>query len=119
MIVDIQKVQRELELGFIDQTAKIDQKAAAMYKTNPAGARAFLTNYSVKTGDGTVTRWKQLGEYLLVKYIDGNIKKEKDGKFQTNGTGQGVMPNQPGYPKWWLNEIVREKGDVVKALKVD
>ena len=118
MIVDIQKVQRELELGFIDQTAKIDQKAAAMYKTNPAGARAFLTNYSVKTGDGTVTRWKQLGEYLLVKYIDGNIKKEKDGKFQTNGTGQGVMPNQPGYPKWWLNEIVREHGDVVKEIKV-
>jgi len=29
------------------------------------------------------------------------------------------MPNQPGYPKWWLNEIIREKGDVVKALKVD
>jgi len=119
MIVDIQKVQRELELGFIDQTAKIDQKAAAMYKTNPAGARAFLTNYSVKTGDGTVTRWKQLGEYLLVKYIDGNIKKEKDGKFQTNGTGQGVMPSQPGYPKWWLNEIVREHGDAVKEVKVN
>jgi dipeptidase len=117
MIKDIQKVQRELELGYIDQTAKIDKEAVAIYKTDKNKARAYLTNYSVKTGDGTVARWKQLGEYLLVKYIDGNVKKEKDGKFLTNGTGQGVMPNQPGYPKWWLNEIIREHGDVLKAPK--
>ena len=119
MIVDIQKVQKELELGYIAETAKIDKDALAMYKTDKNKARTFLTNYSVKAGDGTVARWKKLGEYLLVKYIDGNIKKEKDGKFVTNGTGQAVMPSQPGYPKWWLNEIIREKGDVVKALKVD
>jgi dipeptidase len=117
MIKDIQKVQRELELGYIDETAKIDKEALALYKTNKTGARTYLTNYSVKTGDATVARWKKLGEYLLVKYIDGNIKKEKDGKFQTNGTGQAVMPSQPGYPNWWLNEIIREKGDVVKAPK--
>lgn len=117
MIKDIQKVQSELELGYIAQTAKIDQQAATMYKTDKNKARTFLSNYSVKAGDGTVARWKQLGEYLLVKYIDGNVKKEKDGKFLTNGTGQGVMPFQPGYPKWWLNEIIREKGDVVKAQK--
>ncbi|MGA2823324.1 MAG: C69 family dipeptidase, partial [Bacteroidales bacterium] len=117
MIKDIQKVQRELELGYIDQTAKIDKEALVIYKTDKNKARAYLTNYSVKTGDGTVARWKKLGEYLLVKYIDGNVKKEKDGKFLTNGTGQAVMPSQPGYPKWWLNEIIREHGDVVKAPK--
>ncbi len=117
MIKDIQKVQRELEFGVIDQIAKIDKEASAMYKTDKKKARTFLTNYSVKTGDGTVARWKQLGEYLLVKYMDGNVKKEKDGKFLTNGTGQGVMPSQPGYPKWWLNEIIREHGDVLKAPK--
>jgi dipeptidase len=119
MIKDIQKVQSELELRYIDETAKIDKEALALYKTDKNQARTYLTNYSVKTGDGTVARWKKLGEYLLVKYIDGNIKKEKDGKFETNGTGQAVMPSQPGYPKWWLNEIIREKGDVVKALKVN
>jgi dipeptidase len=119
MIKDIQKVQRELELGFMDQTAKVDKEAAAMYKSDKNKARIYLTNYSVKTGDGTVARWKKLGEYLLVKYMDGNIKKEKDGKFQTNGTGQAVMPSQPGYPKWWLNEIIREHGDAVKSLKVE
>jgi len=117
MIKDIQKVQRELENKYVEETANMDKAALAIYKTDKNKARTLLTNYSVKTGDATVTRWKTLGEYLLVKYIDGNIKKEKDGKFETNGTGQAVMPSQPGYPKWWLNEIVREHGDVVKEVK--
>jgi starvation-inducible outer membrane lipoprotein len=71
----------------------------------------------VKTGNATVKRWKELGEYLLVKYIDGNIKKEKDGKFETNPYGIPVMPSQPGYPEWWLKEIAKEHGDVIKAVK--
>jgi dipeptidase len=120
MIKDIQKVQRELELGYIDQvTNKVDKEAASLFKTDKTKARAYLTDYSVSTGNGTVKRWQQLGQYLLVKYIDGNIKKEKDSKFEDNGTGQAVMPNQPGYPQWWLNEIVREHGDVIKAVKVE
>lgn len=120
MIKDIQKVQRELELGYIDQVnKKIDKEAADFYKTDKKRALAYITAYSVAAGDGTVKRWKQLGEYLLVKYHDGNIKKEKDGKFEDNGTGQAVMPSQPGYPQWWLKEIVREHGETVKAIKVD
>jgi dipeptidase len=118
MIKDIQKVQRELELKYTDETVnKIDKEALALYKTNKSKAVALITNYSVKTGEETVARWKKLGEYLLVKYMDGNIKKEKDGKFENNGTGQAVMPSQPGYPEWWLKEIVREHGEVVKQIK--
>ncbi len=30
-------------------------------------------------------KWNALDKYLLVKYIDGNIKVEKDGKFKDNG----------------------------------
>lgn len=120
MIKDIQKVQRELELKYIEEvTTKIDKEALALLKTDKTKARAYLTNYSVKAGNATVKRWQELGQYLLVKYMDGNIKKEKDGKFEDNGTGQAVMPSQPGYPQWWLKEIVREHGDVIKAVKVE
>ncbi|HSN50222.1 MAG TPA: C69 family dipeptidase, partial [Bacteroidales bacterium] len=119
MLKDIQPVQKELELGYVAETSKIDKEAAALYKTDKKKAIALLTNYSDKTGDALTARWKKLGEYLLVKYIDGNIKKEKDGKFETNGTGQAVMPKQPGYQEWWLREIVKDHGDVIKAIKVE
>jgi dipeptidase len=115
MIKDIQKVQRELELRYIENTANVDKEATALFNSDPAKARAYLTSYSVASGNATVAAWKKLGEYLLVKYHDGNIKKEKDGKFEDNGYGQPVMPSQPGYPEWWLREIAREHGEKVKA----
>ena len=120
MIKDIQKVQRQLESKYIDEVNNIiDKEALALMHTDKNKARSYLTNYSVDAGNSTVKRWQELGQYLLVKYIDGNIKKEKDGIFEDNGTGQAVMPSKPGYPQWWLKEIAREHGDVIKVVTVE
>jgi len=115
MIKDIQKVQERLENQFITSTPAIDNAARDLYNENPALARQFLTDYSGAMGNYTIQTWKELGQYLLVKYHDGNVKKEKDGKFERNTWGIPVMPSQPGYPDWWLKEIVREHGDKIKA----
>ena len=74
-------------------------------------ARNYLTNYSGKMASNTFTQWKTLSEYLLVKYIDGNIKKEKDGKFERNKWGNPVMPLQPGYSDAWKKSVIQETGD--------
>lgn len=116
MIKDIQPVQRGLETKYISEVADIDKKATELYRTNKKAAINYLTDYSVKTGDATVKRWQELFQYLMVKYMDGNIKKEKDGKFETNGYGIPLMPNQPGYPEWWLREIVKQHGDVIRQI---
>jgi hypothetical protein len=97
-------------------TPAVDKAAAELYNLDKEMGIEYITNYSVSTGNYTVKRWKQLGEYLLVKYIDGNIKKEKDGKFQTNEWGVPAGPSQPGYPEWWLREIVKQHGDVIKQI---
>jgi dipeptidase len=116
MIRDLQTVQRELEKRYVAMTPAVDKAALELYNMDPDLAREYLTTYSAATGNYTVERWKELGEYLLVKYIDGNIKKEKDGKFETNPHGVPVSPSQPGYPEWWLKEIVREHGDVIRQV---
>ena len=116
MIKDIQPVQQELEQKYIAEVAGIDQKATDIFKKDKAAGLQFITEYSVKTGQATVERWQELYRYLLVKYIDGNIKKEKDGKFETNPYNMPVMPSQPGYPEWWLKEIVKQHGDVLKQI---
>lgn len=114
MLPDLQKVQRELEKRYVAMTPAVDKAAAELYQLEPAMAIEYITNYSVSTGNYTVKRWKELGEYLLVKYIDGNIKKEKDGRFETNEWGIPASPSQPGYPEWWLKEIVKQHGDVIR-----
>ena len=117
MIKDIRPVQQELESKYIAQTTgEVDKKAAGLYKKDKKAAVKYLTDYSVNTGQATVKRWQEMYQYLLVKYIDGNVKKEKDGKFETNPYGVPVMPSQPGYPEWWLKEIVKQHGDVIKQI---
>lgn len=115
MIEDVRKVQKELEDKMISYTPAVDLAAKTLYEKNPQLARQFLTDYSVNTAEAVVKRWKELAQYLLVKYHDGNIKREKDGQFETNGFGLPVNPLQPGYPEWFLKKIVEDKGSFLEA----
>jgi dipeptidase len=82
-----------------------------LYAKNEKISRDFLTEYSVNASQNTFNKWKALSEYLLVKYIDGNIKKEKDGKFATNGWGVPLMPEQPGYSDSWKKNVIENTGE--------
>lgn len=98
MIVDVQKVQRELEGQFLADQPEIDKAALELYKRTPEHARAYLTEYSVKQGNKVHARWRKLGEDLLVKYIDGNVRNE---------LGQVTHPK---YPDAWYRRIVQDIG---------
>lgn len=117
MIKDIQKVQAELENKFVTYVPLIDKAAKELYNSGEKGkARDFITQYSVNEANNMTQRWKELGEYLLVKYIDGNIKREKDGEFERTETGGIPMPLQPEYPEWWYKIIIEKTGDQFKML---
>lgn len=107
MIPDIRRVQTELEDRWQQQQPALEQKAAALYKTDPAAAVAMLTNYSIEQAQDATARYRRLGEYLFVKYLDGNIKKEKDGKFERNEAGTPVQPKYGGYNQEYFDAIVR------------
>ncbi|MCF8226823.1 MAG: C69 family dipeptidase [Bacteroidales bacterium] len=111
MIEDIRKKQDALEKGFIEKVKNIDKKAIELYQNDPEKARAYITNFSVNAGNHTVAVWKELGRYLLVKYMDGNVKKEKNGQFLRNAYGYPAGPDQPGYSEEWKRNVIRDTGD--------
>lgn len=115
MIKDIRKVQQELENNFQETVPAIDKAALELYQKDPAEARNFLTWYSTTNADAATARWKELGEYLLVKYIDGNVKKEENGSFKQNGYGLSAYPEFPGYDEEYYRSIVRSAGDRLKV----
>ncbi|MCL1943734.1 MAG: C69 family dipeptidase [Candidatus Azobacteroides sp.] len=114
MIKDIRKIQQQLEMSFVDNQLSVEKTASEMYLKDKNSAVAFLTRYSAEQAELTFDQWQKLDEYLLVKYIDGNIKKEKDGKFETDKNGSPVTPLQPGYSKNFYRQIVEETGDKLK-----
>jgi len=118
MAADVCKVMNEVEDGYLKDITRVDAEAQALYKKNPKNAQKYLTEYSNKQADVTFQRWKKLNQYLLVKYIDFNIKKEKDGKFLPNKYNTTTaFPEQNGYPEWWRKKIVEDTGDKLKVVK--
>lgn len=117
MIGDLRKVQSELEEKYHTLQPAIDKAAEELYAKDPQEAVKFLTWYSTTTANESVERWKKLGEFFIVKYTDGVIRKEKDGKFLDNGYGQPAFPDSPGYSEEFYREIVRATGDKLKVKK--
>jgi dipeptidase len=105
MIQDVQKVQRELESGFLSRQAEVEKAALALHATSPGLARDYLTQYSVEQGDRTTARWRKLGESLIVKYLDGNVRDEH-GKVK-----------HPHYPESWRRRIAQDQGEKVRMVR--
>jgi len=111
---DVKKLQDELESKFEAYTPAIDAAALKLWENNSNLAIEFLTDYSVNTANSTVQKWSELSNWLLVKYIDGNVKKETNGEFLRNPWGYPVSPSQPGYREEWLKTILKDTGDKFK-----
>lgn len=108
---DVQKVQSELEGKFAKYTPAVDAAALKLWESDSTLGRDFITDYSCNTGDYVVQRWKELGDFLLVKFLDGNVKQEKNGEFLRNPWGYPRSPSFPGYPDEWKKEVIENTGD--------
>lgn len=119
MIVDLQKVQKNLESSFTEEVAELDKQLLKVYENNPEEAIAMMTNFSEAKTSQTFEEWEKLFIYLLVKYVDGNIKCEENGRFVTNGDDirQPAFPDQPEYPESWYRVIIDDCGDNIAVPK--
>ncbi|MEA1886737.1 MAG: C69 family dipeptidase [Bacteroidota bacterium] len=109
---DIKNKQKELEKGYIEETAMIDKIAAELFETEPSLAVKYITDYSVEAGNNTVSEWKDFYAFLFTKYMDGNIKEKREVP-----EGYKYIPpklSQPGYSKEWYELIIEETGDKFK-----
>ncbi len=52
-------------------------------------------------------RWKELGKFLLYKYLDGNVKNE---------LGEVTHPD---YPEAWYRTVAAATGDRLKTAKLE
>ena len=98
---DIQKVQSELENKFLDMQPTVENAALELYKKDKNLAVRYLTDYSVSQYELVVSRWRQLWEFMVMKYNDGYIN-------DVNVEG-GRHPKSSGYGNDFLKNAVKER----------
>ena len=102
MLKDIRAHQATWENYFNQLVPAVDQMAKGVSEEE---ARRLLTKFSCDQAEQSTQSWKELGQYLLVKYMDGVVKEEKDGKFVTNEAGIPEKVGRLGYPEDYLRLI--------------
>jgi len=95
-------VRDEMEDSFFAMLPVIDKTATELGEKDPALMRQYLTTYSVSTAERLLARWRELGEEIVTKHIDGFVRE--------NGRSRGV-----GYPEEWLRRVLKEKPDQFKV----
>ena len=125
---DIRKVTDKWEN---DMLRNVQALNARVGKMSPEARRSHLTQLSVETAQQLFDRWQRLNNYLLVKYMDGNVKSEHgdvltfldgDGSaahFVDNGNGKQI-PGKiqfPGYNEKWKRAVAKDNGEILKVVK--
>ncbi|MCK9339206.1 MAG: C69 family dipeptidase [Bacteroidales bacterium] len=119
MIKHVNERQQEIETAFVNDVQNMQSEIIELYKIDPSQAQQRLTDYSASCTRKVCTEWNRLFEYLLVKYNDGNVKKEKEGRFVKTDVEkpQCESPDHPEYSQKWYKMIVDDCGNNIKVVK--
>ena len=127
MSKDIRKVVDHWENTMLKEVETIDAKLAGL---SEKALKKQTTEYSLATAQKLFDAWTRLDKYLLLKYIDGNVKSENadvlsyviDGKtsdkhFVENGNGRKIPGKiqQPGYSEKWKRAVAADNGAILYA----
>lgn len=127
MSADIRKVVDFWERSMLEAVAGVDWTVEGM---SPKQQRKHLTQFSVNTAQVMFENWTRLDKYLLIKYMDGNVKSEHDdvlryvigeggdaSHFVDNGNGRDIPGDIqfPGYNDKWKSAVVEDNGEVLQA----
>ena len=118
MVEDMRTVQNTLEDTYAQSQEGIESAALKLYQQNSAKAKEYLTNYTHMTAQTAVDSWKKLGEFLIVRYNDGAVKRMQNGQLQRPKIGNTAPLDRPGYSKEFLQELVKATGERYKMKEL-
>lgn len=87
-----------------------ESRALALLKSgDKATALKEINAHVLASADLMMTRWKKLGEQLIMKFNDQAVKKQMpNGDFELTPDGICVPPARPGYPEQYRDILIRE-----------
>ncbi|NLX81772.1 MAG: dipeptidase [Proteiniphilum sp.] len=118
-VKDVIKVQKEIEDSIEVAIPEVEEFALDIFKASEEDAIKYLTNVTNKLVEVGMKEWKKLGQYLLVKYVDGVVKPEENGQFKRNDHGQPASPIRTGYSNEFYKKVIEQTGDKYKVLPVE
>ena len=114
------KVREYVDIWENNMLENVKQVDIAIGNTPKAKKKAQIaTQFTLNGAQQLFDTWVTLDKYLMVKYIDGNVKEEENGKFIDNGNGKDIpgKVSQPGYSEKWKRAVAKDNGRILEVVK--
>ena len=127
MSADIRKVVDYWENAMLKDVNAVD---AMMARLSAKAQKKVATEYSIAKANELFASWSRLDKYLLLKYVDGNLKSENadvlsyvvagktsSSHFVDNGNGKKI-PGKiqfPGYSEKWKRAVAADNGKILES----
>ncbi len=93
---ELQQVRDSLQASYFARQAEVEQRALALLQNDRDSAIALLTDHGDQVGDQMVKRWREMAWHMIVKYNDGVIRQEENGRYKRNSSGFRPVLSRPG-----------------------
>ena len=105
------------ENSMLKDVENIDKAIAST--SNAKKQAKIATLYTTTRAHMLFNEWVELDKYLMVKYIDGNVKGEDKNGFIDNGNGKDIPGKieQPGYSEKWKRAVAADNGKILEVVK--
>ena len=115
------KVREYVDIWENNMLEAVKQVDIAIGNTPKAKKKAQIaTQFTTHRAQQLFDTWVMLDKYLMVKYIDGNVKGEdKNGKFIDNGNDKDIPGKieQPGYNEKWKRAVAADNGRILEVIE--
>ncbi len=117
MIPDIRRVQSKLERD-IEEDVRVAIEQIPAFSDEEI-CHNLTQDLADIWAERATTEYKKLGDYLFVKFLDGNMKKtDADHNFVKSEHGMPVYPEFPGYDDRYFRTIVDDAGPRRRVNKI-
>ena len=105
------------ENNMLKDVESVDNAIAAA--PNAKKKAKIATKYTLNRAQQLFDKWVELDKYLMIKYIDGNVKSEDNNGFIDNGNGKDIPDKiqQPGYSEKWKRAVAADNGRILEVVK--
>lgn len=93
---ELKQVRDSLQNSYFAHQQEVEQHALQLLHTDRDKAINYLSNYSNDIGQQMVARWRQMAMHMIVKYNDGVIRQEENGRYRRNSSRFRPVLSRPG-----------------------
>jgi len=93
---ELRQVRDSLQASYFTHQPELERQALQLLTTDRDSAIAVLTQYGDRVGRQMVERWRDMAWHMIVKYNDGVIRQEENGRYKRNSSGFRPVLTRPG-----------------------